>query len=143
MHALLWSLQHSLFHRASVSFCPPTILAGFCTSTSVLPLPENQQTLETEIASATVSLNGMNVTFGETVHCVAAEPDATFLRLSVLDRGQEVAYETAVLARLQSGYRIFQMRSLGGTRIELCYVLVRIRLGSEPNLFLSPKQARS
>ena len=82
----------------------------------------------------------MNAPFAETVHCVAAEPHATFLRISVADSGQEVAYETAVLGRLRPGYRVLQMRGLLGTRIELCYLFVRISFGSEPNLWPTPRQ---
>ena len=82
---------------------------------------------------------------GETVHCVAAEPHATFLRVSVTERrdragvsnllgegwrdaGQEVAYTIAVLGRLRRGYRVLQLRGLLGTRIELSCALPRLEL---------------
>ena len=88
----------------------------------------------------------MNAAYGESVHqnihCVAAEPHATIVRVSVTDGGQEVAYETAVLGRLRGGYRVLQMRSVLGTRIELCYLLVKISFGSEPNLWATPRQLR-
>ena len=82
----------------------------------------------------------MNPTFGKQVHCVAAEPHATFLRVSVKDGGQEVAYETAVLGRLRGGYRVFQLRGPLGTRIELCYLFVRVTFGTEPNRWGTPRQ---
>jgi len=77
------------------------------------------------------------------VHCVAAEPEATFLRISINDRQREVAYETTLLGRLRSGYRAFQLRSLRGTRIELCCLFAHVRKGSEPNRWASANQMRS
>eukprot|EP00966_Prymnesium_polylepis_P169216 3912751-Prymnesium_polylepis.1 len=74
----------------------------------------------------------MNAVFGALVHCAAAEPHATFLRIGVIDGRQEVAYETAVLGRLRCGYRVLQLRGGLGTRIELAYLFVRISLGSVP-----------
>ena len=83
------------------------------------------------IVAAIGGRDGMPVVFGQSVHCVAAEPHATFLRVAVEDRGRQVAFETAVLGRLKYGFRIFQLRSLLGTRIELAYLLVRISFGVE------------
>ena len=45
------------------------------------------------------------------MHCLASEPEQTFLRVAVLDhtedeKGTEVAFETAVLGRLRPGYRV-------------------------------------
>ena len=76
------------------------------------------------------------------MHCVAAEPHATFLSIRVIDNGQEVAYESAVLGRLQRGYRVFLLRSLLGTRIELCCVLVRISFTTHSNMWLTPREVR-
>ena len=105
-----------------------------------LPLPAS---VETESAIPAVKGNGMNAAFDQTVHCIAAEPDATLFRVSVSDgSGQEVAYETAVLGRLRRGYRILQLRSPLGTRIELCYLFVKISFGSVPNLWATPRQVR-
>ena len=84
----------------------------------------------------------MNASFGNNLHCVAAEPLATFLRVAVSSRSREVAFETVVLVRLKRGFRVLQLRSLLGTRIELCYLLVRITFGREPNLWITPRQAR-
>ena len=114
------------------------ILAGFCAISNSLPLP---WLVETEIALAPKD-NGMIAAFGEEVHCVAAEPHATFLRLGIVDGGREVAFETAVLARLRGGFRIFQLRSVLGTRIELAYLFVRISFGSEDHLWPNPRQVR-
>ena len=106
-----------------------------------LPLPAS---VETESAIPAVKGNGMNAAFDQTVHCIAAEPDATLFRVSVSDgSGQEVAYETAVLGRLRRGYRILQLRSPLGTRIELCYLFVKISFGSEPNEWANPRQVRN
>ena len=82
----------------------------------------------------------MNAVFNETVHCFATEPDTMFLRVSLADRNKEVAFDTAVLGRLRHGYRVLQLRSLLGTRIDLGYMLVRISFSSEPNVQLTPRQ---
>ena len=83
----------------------------------------------------------MNAAFGgDTIHCCAAEPHATFLRVGVVEGGLEVAYEIAVLGRLHHGYRILRLRNLLGTRIELCHLLVKITFATDPNLWASPRQ---
>jgi hypothetical protein len=103
----------------------------------VLPLPE---ITETEI-SVSPEDNGMNAAYGgDTIHCCAAEPHATFLRVGVVEAGLEIAYEIAVLGRLHHGYRILRLRNLLGTRIELCYLFVKITFASDPNLWASPRQ---
>ena len=61
------------------------------------------------------------------IHCLAAEPDACFLRISVSDDGQDVAYETMMLSHLRSGVRSLELRSVAhGTRIELCSLLLDV-----------------
>jgi len=128
-----------------ISVEPPVWhLVGFCAISNVLPLPRNQQGVQAEISFAAPSDGGMNVSFGSdvTAHCVAAEPHSTFLRLAVTDGGRTVAYETVVLGRLRCGYRVFQLRSLLGTRIELCYLFVQISAGSEPNVWATARQLR-
>eukprot|EP00966_Prymnesium_polylepis_P020889 480873-Prymnesium_polylepis.1 len=86
--------------------------------------------------------NGVNAAFDEKVHCVAAEPNHTFLRVGVSDRAQEVAFATMVLGRLRAGYRAIPLRGLLGTRIELAFVFVRISFQCEPNLWNTPRQLR-
>jgi len=115
-------------------------IGGFCTISTKKPLRENHGT-QYDLLPA-ISGGGMNVAYNQTVHCVAAQPYATFVRVSVTDRGQETAYETAVLGRLRRGYRVFHMRSLLGTRIELCYLFVKISFGTERNLWLTPRDVR-
>jgi len=107
-------------------------IGGFCAVTKQLPIPHN---IATEAAiPATTKGNGMNAAFATQIHCVAAEPHAVFLRVGVFDGAKEVAFETAVLGRLRGGYRVFQMRNVLGTRIELCYLFAKITFGSELNL---------
>jgi len=114
-------------------------IGGFCAVSRVLPLPE---ITETEI-SVSPEDNGMNAAYGgDTIHCCAAEPHATFLRVGVVEAGLEIAYEIAVLGRLHHGYRILRLRNLLGTRIELCYLFVKITFASDPNLWASPRQLR-
>jgi len=117
-------------------------VGGFCALCKVLPLPKDQQLIETESGTATVAGNGMNAQFGETVHCMAAEPQAVFLRVCVVDRGQEVAYETSCLGRLRVGYRVLNLRSMLGTRIELCHLLVCISFRHEPFSWATARQLR-
>jgi len=113
-------------------------IGGFCGISRVWPMPQN---IETEIATDTVvDNNGMNAVFDESVHCVAVEPFAVFFRCSVIDRGQEVAYESGVLGRLRNGYRVLLLRSLLGTRIELAYVFAAISVGRQKNEWISRRQ---
>ena len=95
-------------------------------------------------STAAVESGGMRATFADDaiVHCVAAEPETTIVRVSVTDHGQEVAYETAILSRLRNGYRVLQLRGLLGTRIELCLLLIRVTVGSHRNLWNSSRQMR-
>jgi hypothetical protein len=82
-------------------------LAGFCALDTRLPL---RQEAEMQLIIPAVMKNGLNAPFNRLVHCVAAEPRATFLRIAVTSGMQEVAYEVGVLARLRCGYRVFQLR---------------------------------
>jgi len=115
-------------------------IGGFCALSKTLPLPHR---IDTEMSLEQRSC-GINAIFvGETVHCVAAEPNATFLRVSVGDEGHEVAYEIAVLGRLKRGYRVLMLRSaVTGTRIELCYLLVRKSFVLSRNRWTTPRQLR-
>jgi len=122
--------------RLNISLHP---VGGFCSLSNVLPLPENT---ETKLSSRLIEGNGMNAAFGMKIHCVAAEPHTTFLRVVVTDVGQEVAFETVVLGRLQHGFRVLQLRSGLGTRIECCYLLLKIRVESLQNLWSTPRQLR-
>ena len=115
-------------------------MAGFCGISTELPVP--QQNVETEVTLPPTN-NGMNAIFEEpsaTVHCLAAEPYASFVRVGVTDRRHEVAFEVVVLGRLRCGYRVLLLRGLSGTRIELCYLFVHVSMGTEANLFISPRQ---
>ena len=69
----------------------------------------------------------------ECIICTTAEPNETLLRIAVAVGSQEIAYETCVLAGLRRGYRVFRLRSALGTRIELCYVFVKISFSLETN----------
>ena len=73
------------------------LLAGVCAVCRTLPVP--RQNLEAGINVPAKESGGMNADFGRAVvHCVAAEPDVTFLRIAVVDRRVEVAYETVGVA---------------------------------------------
>ena len=113
---------------------------GFCTVGRELPIQQGDEAYT--ISAPAVKGNGLNAHFGETIHCMAAEPHETFVRVSVLEGKQEVAFEVALLGRLRRGYRVFQLRGLLGTRIELCYMLVRIAFDSESNQWATTRQLR-
>eukprot|EP00966_Prymnesium_polylepis_P324031 7380144-Prymnesium_polylepis.2 len=122
--------------------CEYVLLAGSCAVCEKLPVPQRP----TAEFSTSVSQkgNGLNMTFGATVHCVAAEPLATFMRIAVSGGNQEIAYETVVLGRLRVGYRVLPLRSsVHGTRIELAYLFVCIRIGDEPNLWPTARHLRT
>eukprot|EP00966_Prymnesium_polylepis_P034684 806249-Prymnesium_polylepis.1 len=78
---------------------------GFCAISRVLPLPPR---VEIELQTRAVERNGMNAQIDDTIHCIASEPHACFLRISVTDGGQEVAYNTVVLGRLRGGFRVLK-----------------------------------
>jgi len=147
-------LSHSYHRELSGLYAPPNKqtasspmiafslhpVGGFCGVGKTLPLPHS---VETEITTKVVEGNGLNAAFvEETIHCLACEPRATFLRVGVVDETQEVAYEVAVLGRLRRGYRVFQMRGLLGTRIELCFLFVHITFGTEPHLWVTSRALR-
>jgi len=114
-------------------------VGGFCAISDTVI---DSDRVETQFATQVIKGNGLNAPFAQTVHCMAAEPDSTFLRLSVTDSGKEVAYETAVLGRLRGGYRVVQLRGPLGTRIELAYVLVRISFDRRENVWPTRRQLR-
>ena len=106
-------------------------IGGYCCVATVLPPPPGVGRAH---ATQPVEKNGFNACFGEeVVHCLAAEPRETLLRVSVWDHGTQVAYETLALGALRAGYRCIQLRSRLGTRIELCYLFVHVALGEEAN----------
>mmetsp|Transcript_63635 Transcript_63635/g.189749 ORF Transcript_63635/g.189749 Transcript_63635/m.189749 type:complete len:299 (+) Transcript_63635:1-897(+) len=114
-------------------------IGGFCAVSKRLPLPD---IVETEMVTSSVKANGLCAQFGEKIHCVAAEPHTTFLRVEVSDLSQEVAYAIAVLGRLKPGYRVLQLRSYHGTKIELAYLFVRISFAKMRNIWPSARQVR-
>jgi len=115
-------------------------IGGFCcVSQSLLP---SEETKERQAATPPADGNGFNATFGQTFHCLAAEPRETIMRVSVWDDGQLVAYETVVLGVLRSGYRNLQLRDQMGTRIELCHLLLHIDLGTEAHMHGSRQEMR-
>jgi len=120
---------------ATVSLHP---IGGFCAASLTLELEER---IDTEVTLPVVERNGMNAVFEKKVHCFAAEPHATFIRVSITDGNTEVAYETAVLGRLKCGYRVFRLRGAAlGARIELAFVFVRISSGCVKNEHATPAQ---
>ena len=113
-------------------------IGGFCGISNELPVP---QKIEAEVALPAQN-NGMNAAIGETLHCVASEPHATFLRVAIKDGGPEVAYESMVLGRLRDGFRVLQLRSMLGTRIELAFLFVEISHHSCANSWPTSRQVR-
>jgi hypothetical protein len=112
-------------------------IGGFCCVSHVLPADDG---VTRSASTEQVDGNGFNARFGGTFHCLAAEPNETILHLAVWDRGEMVAYETAVLGTLRSGYRSLQLRDMLGTKIELCFVAVHVDLGTEPHLYAAKRE---
>lgn len=137
---------HAPPHEASDLSQPGLVVSlhaigGFCAISDVLPL--SYRTSETKVTVPAVKRSiGGNAHFRSKLHCIAAEPGETFLRVGVVDGGKEVAYESVVLARLRPGHRVLQLRSLLGSRIELAYIFVTISIKSEVNIFATARQLR-
>jgi len=129
----------SMLSRTSVTTALYAI-GGFCAIGRHLPLKPHDTSAEASLATA--DLGGLNAHYAKTIHCIAAEPHATFLRLGVNDGKQEVAYTTVVMGRLRRGYRVFRLRSLLGTHIEMAYLLVHVDFGSELNAFNNARLQR-
>eukprot|EP00966_Prymnesium_polylepis_P232839 5385042-Prymnesium_polylepis.2 len=143
---------HKYAQELSGSFAPPNkreasspqvrwtihAIGGFTAVSKALPLQQGDDAQM--IALTAAKGNGLNVNINEVLHFVAAEPHATFVRVSVIEGKQELAYESAVLGRLRGGYRIFQLRSCFGTRIELCYLFAKISFGTEINKWATTRQ---
>jgi hypothetical protein len=113
-------------------------IGGFCALSSSLPVPKS---IETEVSLSPLG-HGLSIVYEKKVHCVAAEPSQTILRVGVTDGGHEIAFETAVLGRLVPDYRVLPLRGRLGARIELFYLLVRITFGEHKNLWQTSRQLR-
>ena len=87
-------------------------IGGYCCVATALPPPPGVE--RRELTTQAVDKNGFNATFGGElpVHCLAAEPRETLLRVGVWDHGTLVAYDTLVLGALRAGYRCLAL-SLG------------------------------
>lgn len=95
------------------------------------PPPARGTPAPTSAMTAASMGNGLHAILEDVVHLLAAEPLHTVLRVSVLDREVgELAFETVVLGVLRQGYRCLELRSLDGSRIELCTLLVHVEVGS-------------
>ena len=116
-------------------------IGGYCCVATALPPPPGAQREHTTQA---VEKNGFNACFGGElpVHCLAAEPRETLLRVGVWDHGTLVAGDTLVLGALRAGYRCIQLRSRLGTHIELCHLFVHVALGEEVNTNASMAELR-
>ena len=68
-------------------------------------------------------------------------PYAGFTHLTPLGNAC-AADETAVLGALRSGYRCFHLRSMMGTRIALCSLLVHLQLDEVPHLWAEAEVLR-
>jgi hypothetical protein len=114
-------------------------IGGFCCVSTELPAPKNAST---HCTIDGVVGNGLAAHFNATVHCLAAEPMQTVLRLVVLDGEHKATYEAVVLGALRPGYRCLQLRSRHGTYIELCHLLVHVSIGHVPNEWTSTHELR-
>eukprot|EP00965_Chrysotila_dentata_P041580 1378673-Pleurochrysis_carterae.AAC.2 len=118
-------------------------IGGFhCVSTVLPPLSGATRHLVRSQRSAQHGCVGCDFHYGQKVHCVAAEPMACVLRVAVFDEefGQEVAYDTVVLGAVREGYRVIHLRSMRGTRIESCYLLVHISGSTQVNAWVGEQE---
>ena len=89
----LTTTQHAPPDSGELS-CPSVSLAlhaigGFAAVTDTLPLKR----VRTKHSTVSVSSNGLNPQFDHSMHCLAAEPDQTFLRIAVVDgKYRQTAY---------------------------------------------------
>jgi len=100
-------------------------VGGFCCISRTLPLPNRT------VHRMVVQLTSRHA---PTLHCLAAEPRETILRVCVHDGEAVVAYEAVVLGALRAGYRCLLLRSSNGTPIRLCALLLHIKESVEPNM---------
>ena len=116
-------------------------IGGYCRVATALPPSPGAGRAHTTQA---VEKSGFNACFADElpVHCLAAEPRETLLRVGVWDHGTLVAYDTLVLGTLRAGHRCIQLRSRLGTRIELCHLFVHVALGEEVNTGASSLELR-
>ena len=114
-------------------------IGGVCSVSTELPPPNGP---EMRVATQAVQRNGLNPRYSYRVHCVAAEPMETILRLVVIDDEKEVAYETIVLGALRRGWRAVPMRAMRGCRIDFCCVLIHVTEGTVPASALKPPEDR-
>ena len=110
-------------------------IGGVCSVSTQLPPPA----LEMRVVTHAVERNGLNPRYNARVHCVAAEPMATILRLVVIDDEKEVAYETVVLGALRRGWRALPMRAMRGCRIDFCCALIHVAEEMVPASMLEPQ----
>ena len=89
-------------------------IGGFCRVSQDNPPTEDAGTA---FSTSAAIANGLNPVFHELVHCLAAEPNETVLKLGIVDADVEVAFATVVLGLLRPGYRSVQLRSRHGMRI--------------------------
>jgi hypothetical protein len=109
-------------------------IGGFTCVSKTLPLPARP------VQKISVPSSGSR---GRTFHCLAAEPGATILRVSVHDGEALLAYEAVVLGTLRPGYRCLPLRSRQGTSISLCSLLLHIEAGEEPNMWAEARALRT
>ena len=101
--------------------------------------------LPTRVHTAGVGGDGLHPHFEMTVHCLAAEPRETILRIGVQDltyspslhnetdarsatHSHDCAYEACVLEALRPGYRSLPLRSRSGCLIDMCCLYVHVSI---------------
>jgi hypothetical protein len=119
-------------------------VGGYCCTSTSLPPPKPAD-CATRMHTSAVRFDGLHPHFDLTVHCLAAEPKETLLRISVQDETYshaadqkdataaghkaDVAYEVVALDALRPGYRSLPLRSRAGSRIDMCCVYLHVAVG--------------
>ena len=152
-HRFVDKLRDTSAPPVAVSVSSPALsvelfaLGGYHCVATDLPPPQMPPhgSLPTRVHTAGVGGDGLHPHFDLTVHCLAAEPKETILRIGVQDltysssvqeetdaraahHSQDVAYEAAVLDGLRPGYRSLPLRSRSGCPVDMCCIYLHIAI---------------
>ena len=110
-------------------------MGGFCSICDQLPLTHDSHQGRRMRFQAGHPTGGFYTQVEHTLHCIAAEPECTLLRVSVHDGDSLAAYAVAVLSQLRPGYRCFRLSTPLGVPIELACLFVHIEVSKETNVW--------
>ena len=133
------------YHCVTEQLPPPSPIAG--------------NSPPTRLHTIGVGGDGLHPHFDMTVHCVAAEPKETMLRIGVQDltynpslqdeadartahHSQDCAYEVCILEALRPGYRSLPLRSRSGCFMDMCCLYIHVSI-SDAEVETAAQMAKS